>query len=242
MFMLLVFVICLSISSTLIYAHGIFSDPAKRDYHRDEEIASLPESFSYKEWCENNFANGSFIYEAYRQISFKINYVPEPPFNDFWQTPLETFYRCAGDCEDVVLYFNNILTEQFDDGTIAWGVVEDLSNNTEYAHVWFELHGRDGRVFIVEPFTKGWKGIIPIELLKNKRIKKKTISISCKLIRDLFRNHLKIDVIRKSIVRNETTFDQLKNRLINDILSRLGRVSRRYIGQNVIMRRRETEW
>ncbi len=237
----LVFVIFISVGNTRLHVDGLPPHSAKKDYHTYNTISSVPENLSYKEWCEDNFPNGTFIYEAYRQISFKISYAQEPAYNDFWQTPLETFHRCAGDCEDVVLYFNNILPEQFNSGEMVWGVIENLNDNIEYAHVWFELHNTEGEVFFIEPHTKGWNGIIPIELLKDKRIKKKTLSISCDLIRDLLNNHLKIEAIRKSIVKEETTFDQIKDRFINDIISKLKRVSRRYIDQKRIIKRVKQE-
>ena len=45
-------------------------------YIEDEEKSN--DNFLYKEWCEKTFDNGSYIYEAYKNIAFNIEYTPEP--------------------------------------------------------------------------------------------------------------------------------------------------------------------
>lgn len=50
----------------------------------------ITDNILYKEWCEETFENGNYIYEAYKNIAFNIKYAPEPNRIDFWQTPKET--------------------------------------------------------------------------------------------------------------------------------------------------------
>ena len=50
----------------------------------------LFDNFMYKDWCEETFDNGKYIYEAYKDIAFNIKYTPEQAKTDIWQTPYET--------------------------------------------------------------------------------------------------------------------------------------------------------
>ena len=234
-FILSAFIILTTIYDNSLYAHGFFSQSSKKECRAHYSALVPPENSEYKSWCEDKFTNGSLIYEAYRQVAFSIKYAQEPPYNDFWQTPLETFYRHAGDCEDAALLFNNILPHQFFDGMIMWGVIKDLKNDSEYAHVWTELCDKNGQLYLVEPFTKDWDGIIPIDLVKNKKIEKRIIGIPCRLINDLLNNHIDLESVRRSVVNKRVIFDQTQNRLIEDIFAKLQRVSLRYIDQKRII-------
>jgi len=222
-----------------LYGHGIFSRPLKRGYRNHNWLDDVPENLSYQKWCKDTFINGDFVYEAYRQIAFGVKYVQEPPQNDFWQTPLETLHRCAGDCEDAILLFNNNLPRQYSNGKILWGVMEDLNKGIEFAHVWFELIDRKGHLYIVEPFTENWDGIIPIELLKTGKIKKKILGIPGRLISELLNNRIEMNSIRRDVTKNEATYDQNRNRLIENIFGKLSRVSRRYINQKRLITRKK---
>ena len=42
-----------------------------------ENNGLLQDNFMYKEWCEETFENGKYIYEAYKDIAFNIKYTPE---------------------------------------------------------------------------------------------------------------------------------------------------------------------
>jgi len=205
------------------------------DYYTYYTDVEPPENPSFKLWCESKFLDGSSIYNAYRQIAFKIKYTEEPPHNDFWQTPLETMHRHAGDCEDAVLFFNNILPHHINNGRIVWGVVEDLINNVEFAHVWFELKDRKGELYLVDPFTNNWNGITHLALLREKRIKKEIVGIPNKLIGDLLDNNLELKNIRRSILKKSANSDPSLKRVVDDIFAKLRRVTLRYVQQKRII-------
>ena len=63
------------------------------------------DNYLYREWCEEIFDNGKYIYAAYKNIAFAIEYKPEAEKTDFWQTPIETDRLMNGDCEDARSFF-----------------------------------------------------------------------------------------------------------------------------------------
>ena len=231
------FMISSSIHCVYLHAHGSSFHSSQSDNRSHNCNYEPPGNPSYKTWCESTFTNGSFVYEAYRQIAFNINYAQEPPHNDFWQTPFETLYRRAGDCEDAVLLFNHILPQRCNNGRIIWGVIADLKKNIEFAHVWFELRDKKGQLYLVEPFTKDWNGIVPIALMQNKKIKKEIMGIPDKLISDLFTNTVGFKAIKRSILKKEVRFDPDQNGLIDDIFAKLRRVAMRYEDQKNIIKK-----
>jgi hypothetical protein len=70
----------------------------------------LLDNFMYRDWCEETFVNGKYIYEAYKDIAFNIKYTQEQPETDIWQTPFETNKSKKGDCEDAVFLFASHLS------------------------------------------------------------------------------------------------------------------------------------
>ena len=225
--LLLSILVCSRYSEINIFAIST----TQADYYTHYTDLEPPENPSFKVWCESKFLHGNSIYNAYRQIAFQIRYTEEPPQNDFWQTPLETIHRHAGDCEDAVLLFNNFLPHNINNGRIVWGIIEDLKNNVTFAHVWFELVDRKGELYLVDPFTNDWNGITHLMLLKDKRIKKEIVGIPNKLIGDLLDNDLELGSIRRLMVKDGRMFDPNLSMIINDIFAKLRRVSLRYIEQ-----------
>lgn len=125
----------------------------------------IPDNPRYKEWCMNTFRNGEQIYEAYKEIAFDIDYQPEPPKTDYWQTPIETHQSKKGDCEDSVFLFFSQLAGLDIDGDMVWGWVVDKDTSIAFAHVWYQLFDKRGMAYIVEGFSKDWNGIIPEDMV-----------------------------------------------------------------------------
>lgn len=127
---------------------------------------TLPENLPYRDWCIDTFDNGEQIYDAYKEIAFDIDYRAEPPKTDYWQTPLETLQSKRGDCEDSVFLFFSKLSGLDIDGDIVWGRVVDKGNSISFAHAWYQLFDKHGKLYIVEGFSKEWNGIIPVEIIQ----------------------------------------------------------------------------
>ena len=236
-FSIIIFLLCLVVCSKYLHINLFSIQTSEADYYTYYTDVEPPENSSFKVWCERKFLEGHSVYDAYRQIAFKIKFREEPPHNDFWQTPLETMHRHAGDCEDAVLLFNNILPHHINNGRIVWGVVEDLVKNVEFAHVWFELKDRKGELYLVDPFTNDWNGITHLALLKDKKIKMEIVGIPNNLIGDLLDNKLEIEAVKRSIIIRKQFFDPNLIRRIDDIFAKLKRVSLRYVEQKRMLRR-----
>ena len=144
-------------------------DPEYAEEHHENSL--------YKKWCEETFTNGNNIYEGYRDITFNIKYAPETDRTDNWQTPLETARRGQGDCEDAVFLFFSHLPPSQKNAEIVWGWVIDRHGIAK-AHVWYQLTDIDGKEYIVEGFSNGWDGIIPISIVKNKETRKPILKIT----------------------------------------------------------------
>ena len=138
----------------------------------------LNDNFLYKKWCEETFDNGTHIYEAYKNIAFNIEYTPEPPETDFWQTPLETASLKKGDCEDAVFHFFSQLLPKQTNAEIVWGWVIDKRNGVGWAHVWYQLTDKKGQKYVVEGFSKDWNGIIPMDIVQDTETRKPIFTIS----------------------------------------------------------------
>lgn len=152
-----------------------------------EDIGNLRDNFLYKRWCEKTFDNGNYIYEAYKDIAFNIEYTPEPPKTDFWQTPTETTRLKRGDCEDAVFHFFSKLPPNQKDAEIVWGWVIDKQNGVGRAHVWYQLTDKKGQKYVVEGFSKGWNGIIPMDIVQDIEKRKPILIISHRMISRLSR-------------------------------------------------------
>ncbi|MCP4252294.1 MAG: hypothetical protein GY775_02600 [Candidatus Scalindua sp.] len=136
------------------------------------------DNFMYKDWCEETFHNGESIYEAYKDIAFNMEYTPEQPKTDNWQTPYETRKSKEGDCEDAVFLFESHLASMQKNAKIIWGWVIDKDSRIARAHVWSQLTDRVGEQYIVEGFSKNWDGIIPLEIVENTELRKPIFSIT----------------------------------------------------------------
>ena len=97
------------------YCAGSFAKPGFRPVPDEcpypDNNGKLHDNFMYKEWCEQTFDNGKYIYEAYKDIAFNIEYTPEQAKTDIWQTPFETRRSKKGDCEDAVFLFSHIFPQ-----------------------------------------------------------------------------------------------------------------------------------
>ena len=77
-----------------------------------DNSSKLYDNAMYKEWCEDTFDGGKYIYDAYKEIAFNIEYTPEQAKTDIWQTPFETSRSQKGDCEDAVFLFSSHLPSE----------------------------------------------------------------------------------------------------------------------------------
>ncbi len=131
-----------------------------------ENNGLLQDNFMYKEWCKDTFENGKYVYEAYKDIAFNIEYTPEQVKTDIWQTPFETKRSKEGDCEDAVFLFSSYLPSKQSNAMIIWGWVIDKESRVARAHVWYQLIDKVGQQYIVEGFSEDWNGIIPMEIVE----------------------------------------------------------------------------
>ncbi|MCP5003100.1 MAG: hypothetical protein GY941_03985 [Planctomycetes bacterium] len=152
--------------------------PVSDSYLYGNTREELCENIMYRKWCERSFDNGNRIYEAYRNIAFNIEYTPEPPETDFWQTPLDTRRLMKGDCEDAVFHFFSQLLPKQSNAKIVWGWVINKQNGVGWAHVWYELTDKKGKKYIVEGFSKDWNGIIPMDIIQDTETRKPIFTIS----------------------------------------------------------------
>ena len=143
-----------------------------------EEAEELYDNYLYKEWCEETFTNGNYIYEGYKDIAFNIKYAPEADRTDNWQTPLETIRLEQGDCEDAVFLFFSHLPPTQENAEIVWGWVIDRQQGVAKAHVWYQLIDREGREYIVEGFSNDWNGIIPMKIVERTETRKPILKIT----------------------------------------------------------------
>ncbi len=136
------------------------------------------DNFMYKDWCEETFDNGKYIYEAYKDIAFNIKYTPEQSKTDIWQTPYETSKSKKGDCEDAVFLFTSHLSSMQKNTKIIWGWVIDKDSKIARAHVWSQLIDKAGRQYIVEGFSEDWDGIIPLGIVEKTELRKPIFTIT----------------------------------------------------------------
>ncbi len=143
-----------------------------------ENGGELSDNFLYKEWCEETFDNGNYIYEAYKDIAFNIKYTPELSKADYWQTPVETAKLKKGDCEDAVFLFFSQLSSNQKNAEIVWGWVIDKRSTVGRAHVWYQLVDKRGKQYIVEGFSKDWNGIIPMDMVEETESRRPILTMS----------------------------------------------------------------
>ncbi len=165
-----------------LYWSDSFSHPGYKPVLEEcpnlNDTEELHDNYLYKEWCEETFTNGNYIYEGYKDIAFNIKYAPEADRTDKWQTPLETIRLEKGDCEDAVFLFFSHLPPTQVNAEIVWGWVIDRQLGVARAHVWYQLKDREGKEYIVEGFSNDWNGIIPMEIIKTTETRKPILKIS----------------------------------------------------------------
>lgn len=142
-----------------------------------QDYAGEYDNLLYRKWCEETFDNGKYIYAAYRNIAFNIEYKPETKKTDFWQTPIETDRLKSGDCEDAVFLFFSQLSSNQENAEIVWGWVIDKQSKATRPHVWYQLIDKRGQKYIAEGFSKEWNGIIPVEIAKEYESRKPILTI-----------------------------------------------------------------
>jgi hypothetical protein len=158
-----------------------------------ENGEGLSDNFLYKEWCEETFDNGNYIYESYKDIAFNIKYTPESGRTDYWQTPVETARLKKGDCEDAVFLFFSQLPSNQINAEIVWGWVINKQSTVGRAHVWYQLLDKKGQQYVVEGFSNDWNGIIPIEIIEETESRKPIFTISHSAISRLVSSLPKVD-------------------------------------------------
>ena len=151
-------------------------------------VIQAAENPEYRKWCEETFSGGSSVYESYKDIAFNIEYTPERPGCDYWQTPLDTCRSGTGDCEDVAILFISSLPSRQDNAEIAWGWKIDNRTGIARAHAWCQLAGKNGSKYIVEGCSRDWSGIIleDMELYRTNTVHKPVLVLKqvemCKLM------------------------------------------------------------
>ncbi len=86
-----------------------------------------------------------------------IRYVPDPPGEDYWQTPQETQARWAGDCEDKAIWlFAELKKNGYHDLRLVIGRYRSVDKKF---HVWLTRIDDENNVLILDPTTqkKIWK-------------------------------------------------------------------------------------
>lgn len=207
--------------------------PVSRDdggYSLPPNATGIPHNPYYKEWCNNTFVDGSEVYDAYRQIAFNVAYKPEPPKVDLWQTPAETAQIHSGDCEDAILLFHHLLPACYSGGEVIWGFVHDTKEQTAFAHVWFQLYDKNGKAYVVEPFSGDWNGIIPVEMISGHEVRQKIIGIPNAIVSDIMRSPSASRDIKEFFMKQMAVYDWRLVKQIDDVFAKLTAVSRRYTG------------
>lgn len=224
---LISFILTTSLCNASLQVKGFYPVSSKGEFCTRSNSNELPNNPLYRDWCERKFLNGSHIYEAYRQVAFDIEYIPEPPRVDLWQTPSETMLNHGGDCEDAILLFHELLPPHYNSGDVIWGFVHDLKNQTTYPHVWFQLYDRNGNLYIVEPFSGDWNGIIPMEMIEKREVRQRIMGIPNTILSDIMNRPSKNQNIKDFFIKRITMSDQWLAGQVDNVFTKLVNVSRR---------------
>lgn len=129
---------------------------------------SAPDNSMYKQWCEDTFYNGDKIYEAYKVINFDIHYKGDVQagYFDYWQKGRETLQLKTGDCEDFMILFSDLLPWDYESFDIVWGFIYSKTSKSKTKHVWGELRGKSGQLYILEGGQQDWGGIQKVETIE----------------------------------------------------------------------------
>ena len=137
-----------------------------------------PSNQWYEKWCTETFKYGKYVYRAYKDVTFNIRYIPEDPKVDSWQTPKDTKALGGGDCEDGAFLFLSHLPPELEEVEIVWGLVINKESGIAKAHVWCKLVDKEDKEYVLECFTKGWNGIIPVDVVEKTEVRKSILTIS----------------------------------------------------------------
>jgi hypothetical protein len=111
-------------------------------------VGCVPDSSSpaRRSDCEPGVYLPQELFDAFTQAG-RIEYIPDPPDTDTWQTPAETRRRGAGDCEDICIYLQHLLAEEGMAAEVVFGLRDATATN---GHAWLEADIQ-GRRWIIEP-------------------------------------------------------------------------------------------
>ncbi len=117
-----------------------------------------PDNPDVKRWYEYTFVNGTELYEAYKTITFDIEYYKELT-GDIWQSPKETLRLKGGDCEDKMILYSSLIPSDLENVEIVWGFIYTLEGGV-YKHVWANLTSKAGDKYVLLNNSRfGWYGI-----------------------------------------------------------------------------------
>ncbi len=152
----------------LVKWNKIFLIPMLIVFFSMSTVFSAPDNTNFKKWCVDTFYDGSEIYEAYKVVNFDIESKTDSKagFYDYWQKPLETLRLKTGDCEDFMFLFSHLLPWDYEEFDIVWGFVYDKTSIGKAKHVWGELTGKHGQIYIVEGGQADWDGIKKQEIVE----------------------------------------------------------------------------
>ncbi len=120
---------------------------------------AAPDNPNVKEWMERTFTNATEIYEAYKTITFDIEYIKELSV-DKWQHPKETLKLKGGDCEDAMFLFSSLIPSDLENVRIVWGYIQTLEGKI-YKHVWGHVISKTGAKHVLLNNNKfHWNGLV----------------------------------------------------------------------------------
>lgn len=141
-------------------------------------VYSAPDNPKYKQWCMDTFFSGAEIYEAYKVVSFDVEYAADAlSFPEYWQKPSETLKLKKGDCEDAVILFSSLVPNCNENIRLLWGYLYEKGGSGKAKHVWVELISKTGFKYILEAFKGDWDGIVKSEIDANTLIRDEIISL-----------------------------------------------------------------
>ena len=82
----------------------------------------------------------------------QIQYLADAKGTDIWQTPKETARLGKGDCEDISIYFQDLLRRKGIEVDVVFGL---KTRYHKHGHCWCEYQ-QDGETYIIEPRTNAF--------------------------------------------------------------------------------------
>ncbi len=118
-----------------------------------------PDNPNVKRWVEDTFTSGTEIYEAFKTITFDVQYIRELN-GDKWQHPKETLRLKGGDCEDAMLLFSSLIPSDLENVRIVWGYIQTLEGKV-VKHVWGHVISKTGaKHVLLNAKSSGWNGLV----------------------------------------------------------------------------------